>query len=314
MNLEQRVTALEQELQILKNQVQATLLDIREQLLNNTYPSLQEENSTPGQGPSVSQAASRPPDSQSVNVRPVEPSRQEESRPQVRQVSLKDLQAPDPADDEFEDIAPRAYAASRPAQPDNGAGRCYEEDEMETRPTRHHIPENGRRSDPPAYRTAPDNYRQAPPEFLASHGFGMPPLPFLTEGDDAPPFITQTELISEADWASLALLESWAEQKVAQIGTKRTKDLIRAYASEGRFDAKMKDALLQLVTIIDSEDERAQAAASAQEPPVSSRASKRAAPAQASSESDPLSQHLILKLIAGVQNAGTKNGRRKNHG
>lgn len=43
MELEKRVQMLEQELQVLKNQIQATLLDMREQLLNNTYPALHSE-------------------------------------------------------------------------------------------------------------------------------------------------------------------------------------------------------------------------------------------------------------------------------
>ena len=40
MDLEKRVQALEQEVEVLKNQIQATLLDIQEQILTNTYPSL----------------------------------------------------------------------------------------------------------------------------------------------------------------------------------------------------------------------------------------------------------------------------------
>ncbi|MDX2137644.1 MAG: hypothetical protein SF123_06080 [Chloroflexota bacterium] len=40
MNLEQRVQALEQEVELLKAQIHATLLDIQEQLLTNTYPAL----------------------------------------------------------------------------------------------------------------------------------------------------------------------------------------------------------------------------------------------------------------------------------
>ncbi len=134
----------------------------------------------------------------------------------------------------------------------------------------------------------------------------MPSLPFVTEDDDVPPFIMQTELITEADWASLSLLESWTEEKVAQIGAKRTQDLIRAFASQGRFDAKMRDALLQLVSIISSEEERAQAQALPAVPAAPSRAK--------TGNNNSLSQSLILKLIAGVQNAGTDVSRRKNHG
>ena len=47
MDLERRVEALEKELQILKAQIQATLLDIQEQILTNAYPSLRAENAAP---------------------------------------------------------------------------------------------------------------------------------------------------------------------------------------------------------------------------------------------------------------------------
>lgn len=43
MDLEKRVEQLEQELQILKNQIQPSLLDIREFVLTNAYPSLRAE-------------------------------------------------------------------------------------------------------------------------------------------------------------------------------------------------------------------------------------------------------------------------------
>jgi hypothetical protein len=49
--LEQRVQALEQELQILKNQIQTMLLDIQEQVLSNTYPSLRSGEPMPQNPP-----------------------------------------------------------------------------------------------------------------------------------------------------------------------------------------------------------------------------------------------------------------------
>ena len=47
MDLEHRVEALEKELQILKAQIQSTLLDIQEQILTNAYPTLRAENAAP---------------------------------------------------------------------------------------------------------------------------------------------------------------------------------------------------------------------------------------------------------------------------
>src|SRR5450432_2809169 len=43
MDMEQRVKILEQELEILKGQIQATLLEIQEHILTNAYPALRAE-------------------------------------------------------------------------------------------------------------------------------------------------------------------------------------------------------------------------------------------------------------------------------
>lgn len=47
MNMEQRIEALEEELDILKNQIQATLLDVREMLLTHTYQALRADDVPP---------------------------------------------------------------------------------------------------------------------------------------------------------------------------------------------------------------------------------------------------------------------------
>lgn len=44
MGLEQRVEVLEKEIEVLKNQIQGILLDIKEQMLTNTYPTLRAED------------------------------------------------------------------------------------------------------------------------------------------------------------------------------------------------------------------------------------------------------------------------------
>ena len=58
MELEQRVQAIEQELQILKNQIQAALLEIQEHLLTNAYPALRSEEQAPA--PMRTQQVQRP--------------------------------------------------------------------------------------------------------------------------------------------------------------------------------------------------------------------------------------------------------------
>ena len=57
MQLQHRIKILEQELEILKNQIQKSLLDIQEQLLANTYPALRAEPSPVGVLPTASSHA-----------------------------------------------------------------------------------------------------------------------------------------------------------------------------------------------------------------------------------------------------------------
>jgi hypothetical protein len=61
MELEQRVQAIEQELQILKNQIQAALLEIQEHLLTNAYPALRSEEQAQQPAPQMrTQQVQRP--------------------------------------------------------------------------------------------------------------------------------------------------------------------------------------------------------------------------------------------------------------
>lgn len=88
MDLEQRVQMLEQELQILKNQVQATLLDIQAQLLTNAHPALRadEPDSVAPAAPKVSTF--------SVSAQPQSAAPEaggDEGTPLVRRVSLNDM-------------------------------------------------------------------------------------------------------------------------------------------------------------------------------------------------------------------------------
>ncbi|MHB0856078.1 MAG: hypothetical protein ACYC5M_00740 [Anaerolineae bacterium] len=54
MELEQRVKLLEDELKILKNQIQTTLLEIQEQILVHYYPALRAESAQAGDAPLAS--------------------------------------------------------------------------------------------------------------------------------------------------------------------------------------------------------------------------------------------------------------------
>jgi hypothetical protein len=277
MNLEQRVQALEQELEILKHQIQATLLDIREQLLNATYPELRSEEAYGSEKIAQDTNPSKPIRQIVVNPEIVRAS-SEDSAPtvQVRRVSLQDVDeqppsrpTPPPAPTRVQqhllDDLEADYSA--PLAPIN-RNRAAEYDRSDD--TLHY---------PPVRRVTVDNT----------------PLPFTQSEEDAPPIVAQTELLGKADWDTLELLEDWVTRKIKQFGPKHTRELIKAYADQGHFDMRMKAILLQLASIISSEDGTP--------------------PAPVPQEEEELPQKTILRLIAGLQNAGiTSNGRRKPNG
>ena len=89
MDIEQRVKSLEQEMKILKNQIQKTLLEIQEQILVHYHPALRTEDESYDEIGLLAQGAARPAHS---NGQPAADS--ELNQPaglKMRQVSLADL-------------------------------------------------------------------------------------------------------------------------------------------------------------------------------------------------------------------------------
>jgi hypothetical protein len=343
MDLEQRMQALEQELAILKNQIQATLLDIREQVLNNSYPALRAENvlAEPDAGAgsaSVQQpGASAPiPSHQEVAAAPVphvvtlSPAQstpeQVEYEPATHETVLSHptrvAPAGAPSADEYEngddrDLFEAANPYSAPAEargyPSATPVTSTSPHETPVSQPRSARPANGSQADddtlvfPPVRRVSLNDIREPLSEEDMFIDPSDAPMPFITD-DDEPPFVTQTELITEADWAALGQLETWVNCKVREYGATYTKEMIGAYEAEGRFDSKVKKVLLQLVSIIAAEDQTAAPL------PDRDRAIQPAVTADHGDHANQPSPRLILKLIAGVQNAGVSTSRRNNHG
>jgi hypothetical protein len=285
MDLEQRVQALEQELQILKNQIQATLLDIREQVLNNTYPALRAEDTTVANNgstlPLPSVPAPRPPAPVPVALPPVE-------MPHVRQIVLSNT--PDIDEPDTEEII--RQPEFRPAVPTPRA-------RPEIKPK-----ENGkaRQRFSELQKVALDDIRGKLPDDPTMEDTAST-LPFVTDVDDIPSFIT------EAEWVNLEMLEEWVNKRVEKIGAKRTRALIKKYEADGRLSIKTRDVLLQLISIVGIE----QTPEPVQPPPPPTR--EHTPPPdltpEVKKEEEP-PHNTILKLIAGVQNAGASTRRKKN--
>jgi hypothetical protein len=305
MNLEQRVTMLEQELQILKNQIQATLLDIQEQLLTNTYPSLRAETRP------------EPAPVKTISAQPAGPAKTEEQirevappahKPQLRQVSLKEMEpyqeppAPSPAPERTP-----TYPSRQNAQPYGEAASikpasAYAEPKPEANPVlRRH------RADPASYHPHGD----AP---------GPQALPFAVDDDLPPAAAAEDTPISQVDWAILEQLEEWTIRRINKFGPRRTRELIKQYAAEGHIAPPVKDSLLQLVSIITGET-ALQGPNGDNFAPDRKTMSHRLAPPDGAalqppndSDGENVSPNLILRLIAGIATLGTSNSRSKSHG
>lgn len=307
MNLEKRVQLLEQELQILKNQIQATLLNIQEQLLTNAYPSLR-ANDVPSSNNEV-----HPPHS-TVSMSRQEASFDDDDAPpsrNVRQVSLNNPKDPSTSgamsapvyDDErsdtsaavpvvrkvsIDDLDPmpshrqQAYATSMPQQ-------------QSRRPTDSHQ-NNGR--------------DQQAGSFYEQDNFTSDE--FVYDGKESAPFVVET------DWETLANLEEWSANKIEALGVARTQKLIRAYGQQGRFTNQIMSALLQFVALYD--EEHSSALPTPDNPDeLPSYFSDTDDDYYDYEDDEDVEDHpeenrrTVLRLIAGIQNAGAGiRGKRRN--
>jgi len=112
MELEGRIAALENEMRILKNEIQSTLVDIQEQILTHYYPALRAEESFPSEEIKES-LRSMPSEWRRRESEPEETS----APPRVRESSLEDIVESLESISEEETMAPRDAPASLEGQP-----------------------------------------------------------------------------------------------------------------------------------------------------------------------------------------------------
>lgn len=233
MDLEQRVQLLEQELEILKNQIQHTLVDIQETVLSQTYPSLRAEVSAPV-----------------VELRPVE-------TPILSTITSNDS----------------------PSQNGNSKGPV-----------------------PPTDATSPIVRR-------------------VSFGDITHPPDQQTvPMRRKSEKSPAQRLETWAIKRINRIGVEQTRWQVYQYADQGRVSAKARDYLLNFIDrhglrvadnahadwllITDANTTTPRQSNRA----VKSRKAKSTSRARSSrNNEDPTgdSKNLVLRLIAGIYNAGS---------
>ncbi len=269
VNLEQRIQALEREVQMLKGQIQVTLLEIQEQLLKQAYPTLSGGDIAPTATKTV--PAIQPSSATSTSLVPVT---------RVRQFTLSD----DNGAEAIEEVQVKPVALN------NGNG-------------------NGRRHR--AGLIDPDD---------AEYGSSQR----LSQNDS---------LNGGRDWIEL---EQWVTQKVDKLGAQRTRNLIDLYTEQERLTRRERALLLEFLYVyVDDPDRtipsrsqlpeiRTKTKGEASIPsPVPSivpqtravvdeiRAELRAKKGESVTATDDTGngavngkQRLVLRLIAGILNAG----------
>lgn len=275
MNLEQRIDALEQELQVLKNQIQATLLDMQEFMLTNSFPALRaDEQSSPAQPVAPQTTAKHPtePTLPPVDPGPSHPRRQfsavdttpqgqtQEGEAQVRVnriESVNDIMARQPRHDEVYDepaynSAPYSDEYDDPYYVDSDETPGYHQhpEPVDTRP----VQRNGKSA-----RTRQTPLRALQQQHMAFDLSALdapdPDYDYPAELSGwVPPFLTEPvhspESIPDADWANLYMLESWVRQRIETVGPLETRRLIERHAAEGRIAPLLRVMMFQLITII----------------------------------------------------------------
>ncbi len=324
MNLEQRVETLEQELQVLKSQIQATLLDLQEFMLTNSYPTLRADDQAAPSQPAPAPVASQP-----ATARPAEPAadQAETSAPgpyrqvpthehadspprrahnsdgdaqvRVKKIASVDTfvrhpQQPEPYDDPYypemdEPANTRRMDDYDPPVHSLPARRADEYDEPA-----HSLParRNGHHHRQPA-RNEPgwfDQDQDDPDDDYPRELQGWVP-PFLTKP------VSEPASIPNADWANLYTLEEWVQKRIDAIGTSKTRLLINRYSDEGHIDPLLRVMMFQLVSII-TEQQNTPAHNNPRDP--------------RDGQARDVTHDMVLKMIARLQNTGLT--RRKNHG
>jgi hypothetical protein len=253
VDLEHRVKVLEQELEILKNQVQATLLDIQEQLLSSYHPALRagHVNGSDGfdgapveAGPEVarqSNGESSPSTNEDTlvlsrpNVKTIAahdlqrepgltPGPNASEEPVVHRVSLKDMLDEEPPEDDFYPAEVEELAESpEPPEPAEQAA-----------PAAADLP----------YEEEPDYQPAPPPPARVSQTSLMGRL------SAAAP---ETRDQSEIDWGTFTTLTDWVSDNLEKMGASRMRRMVNTVTQQVSISPELEDALMQMITLYEED-------------------------------------------------------------
>ena len=254
MDLEHRVKVLEQELEILKNQIQATLLDVQDQILSSYHPALRADPMSgmarpagareglpgqTGQGADYEASLAESEDTQvlarshvkTVSARDLQaerdaaPAQAGADEPVVRRVSLKDLQDEEPEDEEDTFVPPASESVFE------ALDGVFDEPEEEAEEAFTYEEEPGPRT-PPALARVP---RASLMDRLSSTGAPE------ARGD------------SEVDWGTFTTLADWVSDNLEKMGANRMRRMVDAVSKQVSISSELKDALLEMITLYEED-------------------------------------------------------------
>jgi hypothetical protein len=215
MKIENRVEALEVELKILKSEIQVTLLEIREQVLNHYYPELRaEEPSRP-----TLAAKSSDPRSRTRTAADFSPSAPAPTPP------FSDLFLQDIADEELDEPAPEPI----------GARKGY---------VMGHVSLSAADAADDTVDDAADDLEPAPPP----RGKPTP-----VAAPVAAPVALEAKHV-KSNRRLFAALAGWVGDSIAKVGKERTLQVMETYATgSGGLAPDLRTTLTQLVALADDE-------------------------------------------------------------
>jgi hypothetical protein len=279
MKEESRIDALEHELKILKNEIHATLLEIREQILNHYYPELRAEEPMHNASLPVRPQVGRPgaPPKSPARPQPQEGSNtlsEIEAKGHVQPFSdifLEDLEdetltselinsrRPVPSeadadldddyedDDNFDDLIHESLQSdfTQDSTPDsetdrgNGSGQIKVQKIVPSPNTFGRTPQ-----------TREVDFRQL--KQAAANKASSVSLP--AKAEPAPTPAAGASQAVQSSKATFAALASWVSDAVGKVGKERTIQIIETYATGGKLSVDTKNSLLQLVSLAGEEE------------------------------------------------------------
>ena len=215
MDMDKAVEELQQELKLLKNEIQETLIDVREHLLN-TADSVAHENPA---GVALALQLGVGPGSAAPGAAAPAPA----AEPDAASAAPGSDPSPDPKPVVDKPEAPDEPASGPRLGPARGGDlhpRAKDHEERENR--------GGRDQGRPSARAPKDRRDEAP------------------EDDRGPPSDAAVDLVT------VVSLGPWLEAGVRRMGRKRVKSLLDVYAAIGGISTELRDVLVLLVSLDDT--------------------------------------------------------------